>query len=344
MSDTQSLDPRTARVVYVNSTLAAQIGSVANGEVSPIHHWGLHCRAGDALLCHRLNRYEVVLRSHLRGLDAGLLVSTLYSLAVGYRRMYLVSVPDLISALPLLKRLFPSLKIVTWAWLGRDVTAHLQQLRVCEHVFCLTEGALEEMHRVGLGHRASLELFGADPAYYGMGSRDEREFDVALLGQTLRDLALAANAAAQGGFAMATTQRVMQSLEPHLARSTPGTRPHVLRADNHGQVVELFRRSRVSWIPLQMGDMNPTGYTNLVESLLCGTPALIGNSSTIPAQVLTLPGVYRYQTGNVDDLVQRTHEALQATTTVGYRERVQASAAALLGGKPLSARLDELLQ
>ena len=337
-------EPRIQPIVCVNSTLSDQAGRVSSGAVSPIHLWGFRELPHDAVLCHRLNRYEVVLRSRIRGLDLGLLVAVLHRLLRGYRRIYLVSVPDLLVVLPLIKQLFPSVRIVTWAWIGDDVTSNLAYLRACEHVFCLTEGAVTQMEKEGLGHRASLELWGADPSYYSIDVSRDRCFDVSLLGQTLRDLESAVAAMALGGFTVATTERVMRSLGPHFPTACAPSGLSVVRAETHGEVVELFQRSRVSWIPLKRGDLQPTGYTNLAESLLCGTPVVIADSSTIPSQVLALPGVHLYRTGDVNDLVMKTREALATGLSPDYAERIRIAAARLLDGRQLGKRLDQLLR
>jgi hypothetical protein len=331
-------------IICVNSTLAAQTGFVAGGAISPIHLWGLKLQPDDALLGHSFTRFEIVLRSRIRGLDLRLLYSVLIELLRGKRRIYLVSVPDLQMALPLIRWMCPPVYIVTWAWISQDIKRNLRQLRACDHVFCLTEGALDAMVEVGLGSRASLQLWGSDPSYYASEPFLEHQFDVCLLGQTLRDFPCAIAAVAQGRFTVSTSARVVCALQSVQMSSDSFKDLTVLPSETHADVVAIFHRARVSWIPLLPGDEQPTGYTNLAESLLCGTPVVIADSSNIPSQVLSLPGVYRYRTGDANDLVTKTHEALAASRLPGRTKAVQVAAAALLNGQALTDSLDLLLR
>ena len=336
--------PTRSPIVCVNSTLAAQAGFVAGGAISPIHAWGLRTQPHDSVLGHGFSRFGIVLRSRIKGLDLRLLCAVLVLLLRGRRRIYLVSVPDLQVALPLIRLLFPSVRIVTWAWIAADVSNNRRQLKACDHVFCLTEGALEQMTLEGLGSRASLQLWGSDPFYYTGVPRREAAFDVCLLGQTLRDFPCALAAMKLAGFSVATSERVMRGLRNQLHDGAVMPTLSVLPSESHADVVSIFHSARVSWIPLLLGDEQPTGYTNLAESLLCGTPVVIADSSSIPSAVLSLPGVYRYRTGDAADLAAKTHEALAASSQPSYSQKVRDTSAALLDGQALARTLDLLLR
>jgi hypothetical protein len=333
-------------VICVNSTLAGQAEFVRHGDISPIHGWGFRRAAGDAVLCHRLNRYEVVFRARMCGLDLRVLGAVLWRLLRGYRSVYLVTPPDLLVALPLLRRLFPRMRAVTWAWTEDDVMKHRARLTRCAHVFCLTEGALRGMQAEGIGDRASLEIWGADPDYYACAPAGALQpwCDVALLGQTLRDMDLAAAAIARGGLSVGVTARVAPALRAALRGDAATARIVVKDAATHREVVEMFHRSRVTWIPLRAGDRTPSGYTNLAESLLCGTPAVIADSSILPQQVLALPGVFRYRVGDVASFLDCTRAAIDAGQRSGYRAGVRDAAVGLLDGRALRRRVEQLLR
>lgn len=331
-------------ILCVNSTLAGQAAFITRGEVAPLHRWGFVPRADDKVLCVGLHRYEVVLRSRLRGLDIPLLSRVVGQLLRGCRRVYLVTPPDMLVAVPWLKALFPRFKVVTWAWVTRDIETHWSSLRHCDHIFCLTEGALIELERRGFA-QASLQYWGTDPSYYAADVCGEPRFDAALLGRTGRDIDLAVAAVAEAGFTVVTTEEVMRAFAQRTGSVPAGAHFSVERPASHGDVIELFRRSGVSWIPLLPGDDYPTGYTNLAESLLAGTPVLISDSSVVPSRVLALPGVYRYRLGDRADFIAKTREALAARAAdPAMREKIRTAAAALLDGRALRERIEQLLR
>jgi glycosyltransferase involved in cell wall biosynthesis len=333
-------------VICVNSTLAGQSSLITAGEVAPLHNWGFWPVAGDQVLCHHLNRYELILRARLGGLDIVMLGQLLWHLLRGYRRIYLVTFPDVGTAVPLLKKLFPALRIVLWVWTARDVATHHPVLKHCDHIFCLTEGAVSALDAAGLGERATLQFWGVDPTYY-RSSADEPEltYDVAFFGQTLRDVEIAARAATEGGFRVVTTASVFGLRNRGEAAAILRSRVAVKNPGSHQEVIELFRRCGVSWIPLLAGDEYPTGYTNLAESLLVGTPVVIADCSVLPRKVLELPGVYRYRVGDVADFIVKTRAALSAGAfDRDFRKTIRHAAAQLLDGRGLSAQIDRLLR
>jgi glycosyltransferase involved in cell wall biosynthesis len=332
-------------IICVNSTLAGQSALERDGIVSPLHQWGFYPEAQDVVLCHRLTRLGILMRAKLGGLDIRLLVQVMWKLLKGSRRIYLVTAPDLLPALPVLKRLFPRIRVVAWVWTAGDVEQHWRQWQACDHVFCLTEGALEVFRSRGQGERATLQYWGVDPGYYMTGATDSRRDDVALLGQSHRDFALALDAAALGGFRMVVTRHVRQAMLRTSASTTLPKQMTIAAAGSHRDVVELFRQSAVSWVPLFADDLNPTGYTNLAESLLSGTPVVIADNSVIPRRVLELPGVYRYHAGDAADLVEKT-----CTAIMNGRQRpetaaqIRSAAETLLGGHALRSSVEALLR
>jgi glycosyltransferase involved in cell wall biosynthesis len=332
-------------ILCVNSTLAGQSVIVRKGDVAPLHSWGFSPRLRDRVLSHGLNRYQIVLRARLQGLDLPLLARVVAYLFRGWRCLYLVTPPDILRAVPLLKVLFPGLRVLTWAWTARDIDIYFGTLRKCDHIFCLTEGALQALHEKGLGQRASLQYWGANPAYYTDHFNSPRSFDVALLGITLRDMDLAMNAIVQGGFKVATTEQVMRSLRGRNDLRTVENFITVEHTRSHHDAIALFQSSGVSWIPLRADDEAPTGYTNLAESLLTGTPVVIADSSILPSAVLQLPGVYLYRAGDVNDFVGKTRAALAfISMTPTTCTDIQQAAARLLDGSALSMSIEELLR
>ena len=142
-----------------------------------------------------------------------------------------------------------------------------------------------------------------------------------------------------------TTEEVMRAFARRAGNTATPAPFSVERPAAHAEVIDLFRRSGVSWIPLLPGDDYPTGYTNLAESLLAGTPVVISESSVLPSRVLALPGVYRYRTGDAPDFIAKTREALAARTAQpGMREAIRTAAAALLDGRALRERIEQLLR
>lgn len=324
-------------IVYVNSTLPFRQRIQRAGTVSPLHTWGYSLRAGDVLLAHRMNRVEITLRHKLGGLDLTLLLRTCWHLARGATGVYLVTQPDLWQALPFLRRCFGRRRFVTWAWMDWEVERHQERLRVCDHVFCLTEGAKRRCDELGMEGRASLAIWGGDPACFRRPATNDDELDVLVAGLASRDTVLLAQAFRLGRCSIGVTRESKAAL----ARGLVGVDLHGV-ADVGDDLVAAMHRCRVAWIPLKRVDPYPTGYTNLIESLLCGTAVLIADSSTIPECVLSLPGVFRYRAESLDDFVARNDDALAYARLPGARERIATAAAVVLNGRELAAAIDRI--
>jgi glycosyltransferase involved in cell wall biosynthesis len=333
-------------IVCVNSTLAGQAALIARGVVSPIHGWGFDGTSADRVFAHGRSRLEVLLRSRFEGFDLRVTARLAIALLRGHRGVYLVTPLDVLRAVPLLTRLFPRARFVTWIWTADDVPRYRPLLERCFHVFCLTDGAFTALEQAGLGEHGSLQIWGTDPRYYACDDWPEAQYDVALLGLTHRDLELATRAAAATGLKVVTTEEGLRAA----GWGTDGSRGSaaafaVVKPAAHEEVVRIFQRSRVSWIPLRAGDRQPTGYTNLAESLLAGTPVVIGDSSTLPREVLALPGVFRYRVGELASLVDETRRALAAGAAgPAYRRSIRLAASRLLNGAALRNSLANLLR
>jgi hypothetical protein len=327
------------RTIYVNSTVAAREAMCEHGGISPLHYWGYLPQTGDCSLAHRFNRYEIVLRSRLRGLDLSLLIQTIFLMAGGRRSLYLVTQPDLLVAVPFLRRCFPKAPIITWAWTDEEARKWFKQYSYCSHVLCLTEPAREELLRLGLPEsRCSFHLWGTDPAFYQRAEVGPVANAVLFCGLAGRDVEIVRKALIRAPFTM-----TVAPLSAAVLQLDPGTNVRILHDQaSYEAVVDMLHSSRIVWIPLLPG-ADPTGFTNLVEALLCGTGVVIDDSSTIPKGALTLPGVYLYRHGDADSLVEVTNQALIAARSNDFRPRVREAAAAALNGRSLHKMIEAVL-
>lgn len=330
-------------IIYINSTLCAQQTMAVDKQISPIHNWGYFPETQDKLYCHRINRSEILLRYYLGGVDLYIFTKVLINLITGYKSIYLVTQPDLIKVLPLIRRLFPKVKILTWAWNSNEVLSFQSSLKVCDHVFCLTEAALEELKVLGLGYKSSLQIWGVDPNYYIAEKNEPRQYDVCLIGLTNRDFRTAISASEKLEFKIGTTRMTLEFLSRFVDTNLLKDYVQIIDAKTHQQVLNLLRSSNVAWILLVPEDPQPTGYTNLVEALLCGTAVVIADSSTIPTEVLSLPGVYLYKVGCVDSLIEQTKRAKIDTENENFRRKIQNVAARVLNAVKLRENIRAVL-
>ncbi len=320
-------------IVVVNSTLAPALLNKNDSDFGPLHFWGYRPRREDVFLTHRLNRVGITLRAKLGGLDPIIFLRTCWHLMRGARGVYLVTQPDLWQALPLLRRMFPQRRFVTWAWMDWEVDRHLSQLRACDHVLCLTEGAKCRLDAAGLEARSSLAIWGGDPGHYRDTRCTPADTDVLVCGRTGRDAALAAEVISLGRYSIKMSRGAAM---PAGFRSDLPPRVAMIDLNSENAMVAAYHQCRVSWIPLLAGDRYPSGYTNLVESLLCGTATVIGDTSRIPEQALSLPGVFRYRTGSREDFIRKTDDALAFAQNEGGREKIARAAGRLLNGEALA--------
>jgi GT2 family glycosyltransferase len=328
----RSRPARPAWIVCVNSTVPFRRALYRFGRISPVHDWGYEPRPGDVLLAHRLNRFEIALRARLGGVDPAVLAKTGWHLARGASGVYAVTQPDLLRALPLLRRVFPRRRFVTWVWMDWEVDRNLRFLRACDHVLCLSRGAKDRLDAAGLGDRSSMQVWGCPPENYRLASAPPADTDVLLAGWTSRDAALLGGALALGRFSVLTSRT---SLARTGIAPGQGSAVEVCDFDTEDSLVAAYHRCGVSWIPLVPGDPYLSGYTNLIESLHCGTAVVIAESSNIPEEVLSLPGVFRYRTGVLEDFVRRTEDALAFSRRKGAREAIAAAASRVLDGARL---------
>lgn len=328
------------RIICVNSTLPTRDQLTSDGQSGGFHEWGLRPKTGDVIYAHDLTRFGVVGRSKISGLDIPILFKVLVQLVKGGKSLYLVTQPDLMIALPFLRRLFRSTPMITWAWSKEEVEENARSLAACSHVFCLTQGAVDEMNKRGLGEKASLQLMGGNPSYYQNVGQGEKQYDISFLGLTKRDVAVAEQAAKQAGYSIVSTKTAMKRVpgalaDVNLTVADPGT---------HRDMLAVHRQAKVGWIPLRPGEVEPAGYTNLVESLLTGVPIVISDSSILPEEILTLPGVYRYKAGSAGSLVEQTNAAMAYGEDAANREKIQAVSAQVLNGVALRENVEKLLR
>jgi len=327
-------------VVCINSTVPVRRRMRSDGVISPLHHWGYAPRSSDAPLAHRVNRVEITLRAKLGGLDPNVLLATWWRLARGATGVYAVTQPDIWQALPLLRRLFPNRRFVTWAWMDWEVDRHLTALRACDHVLCLTPGAKRRLDAAGMNERASLAIWGCAPEHYRRNEEVRADTDVFIAGLTSRDTRLLAE-----GIAL-RRQTVLLAETTRTALGFPencGEHVSAVNIRTETALIAAYRRCRVTWIPLRHNDPYPSGYTNLIESLLCGTAVVMGDTSPIPSEVLSLPGVFRYRTGSLEDFMRRTDEALAFMRDPAARGTIGEAAAKMLNGAALARMIREQL-
>ena len=318
-------------IIYINSTLIAEEKYSEDGLFSPIHYWGYKPKDKDKFYGASQKPLDVILKAYItKGLDYGIITNVFRDLICGFSSIYLVSMPDLLGAIPYIKKIFPDTKVVTWAWLPEELTKYYFAYAECEHIFCLTELAFKKSQEMGFSSRASLQIWGTDPSYYDR-ALIPAEFDVCLLGRVGRDTQIVAEATQKYPISICTTELVANRIKsPQLV-----SRFNIINTSTHQQVIKLLHKSRVAWIPLCAGNIYPTGYTNLIESLLCGTAVVIADSSTIPTSVLSLPGVYLYKTGCVESLLEQTQRALKDSNQTGFRNMIKAGSCQLLNGHKL---------
>lgn len=318
-------------VIYINSTLQSRTPLPSGRALSALHFWGYPPREGDVLLRHRWNRFEIKLRYWLGGLDLWIFFRVFLLLLLGRRKLYLVTQPDLIQAVPLLCRCFPSLRVVTWAWTAEEVGRWFPGLECCRKVLCLSDAALGEMGAKGLGHLASIGIWGTSPEFYADPGGSGPEHEVFFFGVANRDLGTLKQAILRAPFPLTGTRRSVQSL--------PGLPPEKLRvAEPTGTAEELVGvlwKSRTVVVPLYPGDLYPTGFTNVTEASLCGCAVVLADSTAIPREALDGPGIFLYRAGDAASLLKTLEEALAASRQEGFRRKVRDWACRILNGRKL---------
>lgn len=319
-------------VVIINSTLAGQKRIAGSEAPPPFHHWGLIPGPDDLLLGHRISRLRIWLRRLLRGTDLEVVRQVRAAIAAGYRRIYLVTQPDIIRVLPSLRRRHPDLRVVTWAWVAKEVADWRAGLAASDFIFTLTPDALAACSAAFGADRCELEVLGSDPARYFFAERPG--YEVGIFGLANRDGATARAALALGDFTAVASDKVAGWLGANT--------PHVTyeRAPEYSDVFRLVAQCRVCWIPTYRGDVFPTGLTNLVDALLSGVPVVLSRTSPLSPEVLNLPGVHRYEPGNAEDLVRATREAITHSVSPGAIRR---AATPVLDISRLSARVRQTL-
>jgi glycosyltransferase involved in cell wall biosynthesis len=325
------------KVVCVNSTLPVRRAMRRDGRISPLHYWGYEPGADDVLLAHRINRVEIRLRWLLGGLDPVVLARTVWHLARGADALFLATQPDLWQALPWLRRCFPQTRIVCWVWMDWEVDRYLARLRACDHVLCATPEAKRRLDAAGLADRATYVIWSCAAGHYALPAAVNPDHDALVAGLTNRDRTMIDHALARGRYRVLLTTETARGFP-----SRPAT-TSVMKIDTEHAMATAYGRCRVTWIPLRADEPYMSGLTNLIESLYCGTPVVLGDTSRMPADYRTLPGVFLYRTGDAADFVRATDAAIAFGEEPGARARVATAAATRLDGAALFATVRRLL-
>jgi hypothetical protein len=307
--------------------------------ISPIHYWGYEPQTEDRLIAHRLTRLEIVFRHKFcRGTDPRVVMQVLNALRSGCQGVYCVTQPDLMFAIPMIRRLFPKAKIATCIWTDWEARQHAPRLRYADHVFSLTDVGLRELLELGFEGHCSLGLWGCDPNFYSLPAADPRpvETDLLFFGLVSRDLDLVRALLGKRRFSVSA---------PAGAARLFGTESdiRVVNADSTLGLVRTIHSAKVSLIPLRSDDPQPTGFTNLTESLLCGTSVVIADSTLIPAEALRLPGVYKYVPGDLESFENSIANAVAEAERPGRRHEIRQAAAKVLNGVQLNSEIRRVL-
>lgn len=311
----------------------------ADGQISPLHYWGCQPERNDILLGHRQNRFEIVFRHRFcQGTDPYVLFQTLWCLARGATGVYSASQPDIIRAIPFLRRLFPKKTFSTWIWTAHEAHANANYVKHCNHVYALTNQGHEELQKQGLADRSSLGIWGCDPKFYALqpSARPRIENDLLFFGLTSRDIKSVRELAAAKRFRITAPQLCISKIGDNL-----GLRE--AKADSKSDLLRTIYSAHVSLVPLMGTDQEPTGYTNVIESLFCGTSVVIPVNSVIPKCVLDLPGVHRYQAENLESLLIACQEAVTDNRRPERRTEISSQAAKLLNGKALAESVNKVM-
>jgi hypothetical protein len=326
-------------IVVINSTVAARREMWTDGQMSPIHYWGYVPGPADTLLCTRQNRYEIVFRHRVcKGTDPRVLLQTIWRLKRGALGVYVVTQPDLMRAIPLVKRLFPSKPVATWIWTPHEARANARYLKASDHVFSLTNTGVDELRKLGMNGRCSLGLWGCDPGFYQLEekSRPVIAHDLLFFGLVCRDVELVRRLAGTGEFTIATAKRSVAAIGAGLGLKE-------FEADSKAGLLRAIHSAHASLVPLLPGDPEPTGFTNVIESLLCGTSVVIADCSIIPEEALGLPGVHRFRAGDLDSFRSVCRQAVIENQQPGRRDEIRRRAAAVLDGSKLNAEIRRVM-
>lgn len=290
-------------MIYVNSTLPAEQQNQGTQDVPPIHYWSYRPTANDLLVHHRSNRYEIRLRALLKSWDPVVFVKVFRALKKHQACMYLVTQPDLIGALPLLASKYSNRKFVTWTWMPSEVKKWNRALGACTHVLCLTEPALAAMKVAHPSVNSSLGYWEIEADYYRSRLKSTAvDVDVALVGRTRRDLDGVKGLLSDRAYSVGASARTSAQYEGSL---------QIDKSDD--DVVGLLGASAATLIYFRGPTEEPLGYTNLVEALASGCAVAIPEDSTIPKQVLALPGIFCFKRENL----QGARDALGAAVLYG---------------------------
>lgn len=308
-------------MIYINSTLEAQRIRAGGTHNHSIHYWSYTPTELDTILCHKINRYEIKLRSYLKTWDPLTSWKVLRDYRLSDGNIYLVTQPDFIRWLPLIRRSNPSAKLITWVWTPDEVKSWKKYLKACNLILCLTDAALLSCNEHDLGGAAELGLWECDIAELPDLDLDPK-YDVALTGISERNVPL-----------------TQETLIRHSLTSLCSKSAHELYRDVGSTLVDdanpkglfsVYSNCKSCLVLTKQFDPRPVGYTNISEALLSGCPIITESDSTIPSSVKALPGYLEYQRGNAQSLAEMIEECLNLGSDLTARQNIKSKARALL--------------
>lgn len=327
--------------LYINSHLNIYYNEGRSDEIVYNDYYYGDSIKNVKLLRGKETRLALHLKKLLKGADLGVLCQVVFWLILGVRYLYLSTVTDLGRDIRWIKKLFPRLRIMTVQWSVQGVRSEIDILLQCDWVMCLTKGSYYALKSIGvMKDKISLEILGMN---INCNSEMGNDFDVCLTGTSNRHFQLMIDCFSKNPFRVASTAQLDWLYRAYRNIKEQKTDWTLVRCPKSCFVWDLLSRSVVTWITLIPQEIEPHGYTNMMEALLCGTGVIISSESILPDEILNLEGVYKYEPGNEADLVYQTHKALKELRVEGVRERIRLKAREVFNGNGIKMRLQTFL-
>ena len=316
-------------MIYINSTLGPEQKQAQGGPISSIHYWSYIPKNTDDVIVHADTRMAVRTRWLLKTWDPVVLAQTIRLMKRHSGRIYLVTQPDLIGALPLVAGLFKERYILTWVWMPNELRRWKSGLRHVDSLLALTREAQTCAQSHYPEADIELGLWEIEPDHYQQSIGQEVLWDVALIGRTRRDITNTLRTL-EDGFSVVCS-----------ARSHPDfSKVHNIDRVHTG-VPELLSQSSATLIYFEGPTEEPLGYTNLVEALACGCSVVIPSDTTIPEIVLELPGVFTFKRESREDARATLLTAVTFGRSNISRQRVREACYELLGSQRTAKWIQE---
>jgi len=315
--------------IIVNSVLAFKSQCGEHSSLGRFDFWGWRPSKNDCLIMHRVERWAILVRYFLKGLDLPVCIKLFRALKTKkYQSVYIVTTPDVLRALPWFKKRFPSVKFAVWTWEIAGARGDCPHILSADAIFCLTEGGYHWIQNQVQQHKKTdrtaampdvrLSVIGAQPIIL-QADANPRKYEVALVGNNQRCIedAIPALQDVRGRIVAASQYRDRIAGEV----SDSDQRIDWVDGADFEACFDAFKSSEVSWIPLYLQEPNAHGYTGFAASLMCGASALIADSTVIPRHLLALPGAVAYQAGLPSDLKSK-HQAEIARRSKSYITKI----------------------